>query len=143
MKIKHHAVVSTIVSGILYSVFKSWGLAIASFVSGIFVDLDHIIDFLIAKGLRFHPEQFFNYFNEKNFGSRDRLFFLFHAWEWLILIAVAAWLTGWNFWITGLLIGYGHHMLLDELYNSSRYRIRPWILGYFILWRWKKGFRFR
>jgi len=143
MKIKHHALASTIISGVLYSIFRSWGLAVASFVSGILVDLDHIADYWIEYGLRFDLKQFFNYFDEKNFGNRKRLFFIFHSWEWLIIIAAAAWLTDWDLWITGLLIGYGQHIILDEIYNSSKYRIRPFIWGYFLLWRWKNGFEFK
>ena len=143
MKIKHHALASTIISGVLYSIFRSWGLAVATFVAGILIDLDHIVDYWIEYGLRFDLKQFFNYFDEKNFGNRKRLFFIFHAWEWLIIIAAAAWLTDWDLWITGLLIGYGQHIILDELYNSFKYRIRPFFWGYFLLWRWKNGFEFK
>lgn len=143
MKIKHHALASTIISGILYSVFKSWGLAAASFISGILVDLDHVIDYWIEHGLQFDLKRFFKYFDEKNFENRKRLYFIFHAWEWLIILFVVARLTDWNLWVTGLLVGYGQHIILDELYNSFKYRIRPFVWGYFLLWRWKNGFRFK
>ncbi|MBI5099362.1 MAG: hypothetical protein HZB30_09015 [Nitrospirae bacterium] len=143
MKPGHHAAVSIVLSGILYSIFRSWGLAVASFISGIFVDLDHIIDYWIEHGLRFDPKQFFNYFDEKNFENRKKLFFVFHGWEWLIALLMSAMLTDWNFWVTGLLVGYGQHMILDELYNSSNYRIRPYVWGYFLLWRWNNGFEFK
>jgi hypothetical protein len=142
MKPGHHAAVSIVISGILYSIFKSWGLAVASLISGIFVDLDHIIDYWIEYGLRVNLKQFFNYFDEKNFKNRKKLFFVFHGWEWLIVLVAAAWLTGWNLWVTGLLIGYGQHMIIDELYNSPNYRIRPYVRGYSLLWRWKNGFEF-
>ena len=142
MKPGHHAAVSIVISGILYSIFKSWGLAVASLISGILVDFDHIIDYWIEYGLRLDFKQFFNYFDEKNFGNRKKLFFVFHGWEWLIVMLAAAWLTGWNLWVTGLLIGFGQHMALDELYNSSNYRIRPYVRGYSLLWRWKNGFEF-
>jgi len=143
MKIKHHALTSTIVAGILYSIFRSWGLAIASFISGIFVDLDHIIDYWIEHGWRFNLKHFFNYFDDKNFVNRRRLFFVFHAWEWLFLLFVVAMMSNWNMWITGFLVGYGQHMILDEIYNSFKYRIRPFVWGYFLVWRWKNGFRFK
>lgn len=131
------------IAGILYFIFRSWKPAVASLISGIFVDLDHIIDYWIEYGLRFDLKQLFNYFDEKNFGNRKKLFFIFHAWEWLIIIAAAAWLTDWNLWVTGLLVGYGQHIILDEIYNSSQYRLRPYVLGYFLLWRWKKRFEFK
>jgi hypothetical protein len=143
MKIKHHALASTIISGILYSIFKSWGLAVASLISGIFVDLDHIVDYWIEHGLRLDLKQFFNYFDEKNFENRKKLFFIFHGWEWLIALLMIAMLTDWNLWVTGLLAGYGQHIILDEIYNSSRYRLRPYVLGYSLLWRLKNGFEFK
>ena len=143
MKIKHHALTSTIVAGVLYAVFRSWGLAIASFISGIFIDLDHIIDYWIEHGWRFNLKRFFNYFDDKNFVDRKRLFFIFHAWEWLLLLFFAAMLSNWDMWITGFLAGYAQHMILDEIYNSFKYRIRPFVWGYFLVWRWRNGFRFR
>lgn len=143
MKIKHHALASTIISGILYAIFKSWGLAVASFISGIFVDLDHIVDYWIEHGLRLDLKQFFNYFDEKNFKNRKKLFFIFHGWEWLIALLMIAMLTDWDLRVTGLLAGYGQHIILDEIYNSSQYRLRPYVLGYSLLWRWKNGFEFK
>jgi len=143
MKSLHHVAASALISGGLYTISGSWGLTAASLLSGILVDADHIADYWLIHGLRFDLKQLFSYFDEHNFERRKKLFFIFHGWEWLIIAVVSAWLTDWNHWFTGLAIGYGQHMVLDELYNNARYRLRPHVLGYSLLWRWKNGFNFK
>lgn len=143
MKTTRHVAASVLISGLLYAISRSWGLTVGSFLSGVLVDADHIIDYWIAHGLRFDAKHFFFYFDEGNFQNREKLFFILHGWEWLGIFAAAAWLTDWNPWVTGLMIGYGQHMVLDELRNNMNFRLRPYFWGYSLLWRWKKGFDFK
>lgn len=131
MKLQHHIAVSTIISGILYAIFKSWGLTIASFISGIFIDLDHIIDYLIERGLCFNAKEFIDFFYEE---KHQKITLIFHGWELLILWAVAAKLTDFNPWVTGALIGYGQHIVSDYFFSKAS------LWSYFLIWRWKNRF---
>ncbi len=131
MKLSTHIAVSALVSGLLYMVFKSWGAAFASFVSGVFIDLDHIIDYILEYGWHINIKKFFKVFYNAEF---KRLYLILHSWEFLLLLAVSGWLTGWNPWITGTLIGAGQHLICDQITN------RPALLGYSLIWRWKKKF---
>lgn len=131
MKLKYHTAISIILSGILYAIFKSWGLAIASFISGIFIDLDHIIDYLHEYGLPLNVREFSRVCYEKQF---RQVFLILHGWEWLVLWGVAAGMTDWNPWVTGILIGYWQHLVFDQLGNKSS------MWGYSLLLRWKNGF---
>ena len=132
MKFSHHIAVSTVVSGILYLILKSWSLTIASFLSGIFLDLDHYIDYFIELGSPFDIRKFFHSIYEERL---NKIYLIFHGWEWSIVLLLLAWSTDWNPWITGVLIGYGQHMVLDARYNTN------WPLsGYSLIWRWRKGF---
>jgi hypothetical protein len=126
MKPIYHVAVSTIISGILYLIFKSWTLSIASLFSGIFIDLDHCIDYFIAHGISLDLKKFSHFFYGEKY---KKLTLIFHGWEWLILLFLASWLTGWNHWIIGVLIGFGQHMVLDKLYNISSF----W--SYSLIWR--------
>ncbi len=101
-------------------------MAIASLVSGILIDTDHVIDYIIEYGLRFDVKDFFRSCYERRF---RRALLILHAWELLAVMGAAAWLTRWNPWVVGLLAGYGQHMVLDQIGN------RPHALGYFLLWR--------
>jgi hypothetical protein len=118
-------------SGILYLAFKSWGMAIACFISGIFIDLDHVIDYVIQFGFNFKFKKFFQMCNDE---IPHKVYFLFHGWELLILLSVTAWLSDWNPLTTGVLIGFGQHIVLDNINNRAN------IKSYSLLWRWQKGF---
>jgi hypothetical protein len=127
----HHIAISTVVSGTLYVTTRSFGLAAVSFISGVFIDLDHLIDYMIQHGFPRSSKKFFRYFYEEKY---KKITLIFHGWEWLIVLAIAAKLTNWNFWITGVLIGFGQHIVADRLYNITTFR------SYSLLWRWRKGF---
>lgn len=131
MKLEHHIAFSALVSGILYLIFKLWELSIASLAAGIFIDIDHIIDYLMDHRMRFNYQEFSNFFYRE---KHTKITLLFHAWEWLLCIGLATVLTHFNPWITGLFIGYGHHIISDYFYSKTS------IKTYSLLWRWRKGF---
>jgi len=133
MKLKHHTAFSVLIAGILYMIFKSWAISLSCFISGIFIDLDHIIDVIREHGRDVRVKDFFEICHNGRF---NRIILLLHGWEWLPLWAVAAWLTGWNPWITGTLIGLGQHLALDAYANSSN------LSSYSLIWRWKNDFHF-
>ena len=114
-------------------IFKSWTLAVASLITGIFIDLDHIADVVREHGWSTKIKEFFYICNNAQF---ERVVLFCHGWEWLLLWSIAAWLTDWNHWITGAVIGIGHHLVLDTFHNSSN----PY--SYSLLWRWKHDFDF-
>ena len=128
---KYHIAASTIISGILYSLFNSWAMSAASFVTGILIDIDHIVDYSIAHGLRIDIKDFFKFFYEERY---RRITLIFHGWEWLLILVLAAWQTDWNLWVTGALIGWGQHMFFDKIFNISNFR------SYSLLWRWHRDF---
>ncbi len=132
MKLSHHVALSTIVSGILYVIFKSWSLAIASLISGIFLDLDHYLDYVFECGSPFQIKKFFHSTYEEKL---KKIYLVLHGWEWSIILIIIGWFLNWNHWIVGILIGYGHHMIFDALFNTN------WpVRGYSLIWRWKNNF---
>ncbi len=133
MKLHHHTAFSLAASGTLYLLTKSWGLAIASFIAGIFIDLDHFIDYFREHGINLDIKKFFRICKNAQF---NKIILLFHGWEWLIVICTIAWCSGWDPLMTGIVIGLSHHMILDIFYNSKNLR------AYSIIWRWSKGFEF-
>ena len=131
MKIEHHITLSTAISGVLFLIFKSWELSISSLIAGILIDIDHAFDYFLERGLRLHWKEFLSYFyNEKH----KKIILFLHGWEWLFCLGSAAVLTKFNPWVTGVFIGYGHHMVFDYFYSRTS------ILTYSLIWRWKKNF---
>ncbi len=142
MKPIYHLAVSTVISGILYTIFRSWGLVIASFISGIFIDLDHIIDYFIINGIHFNLKEFSNFFKKKKYwkvaSKHWRINLIFHGWEWLVVLSILAGITNWNTVVTGILIGFGHHIILD-VFNDKPNSWQQTFFGYSLLWRWKNS----
>ena len=132
MKPINHIAVSTLISVILYAIFKSWALTISSFISGVFVDLDHIIDYWREYGISFDVKKFLYVHDKKQYRKSHMIL---HGWEWLIVLGIMALLTDWNLWVTGVLIGFGQHIALDNM----NYRESFW--SYSLAWRWSKGFK--
>ena len=131
MLVKYHLALSTPVAGGLYLISGSWQMAAASMVTGVLVDIDHVVEYLVEYGFSLDIRRFFR----PVFGARyRRVFYLLHAWEWLLLAIPAVWATGFAAWAVGLLIGYLHHLMMDHLGNRGT----PY--SYFLTWRWRQGF---
>ena len=133
MKVQYHIATSTIVSGILYLLFKSWSMAASALLAGIFIDLDHLIDYFREHGWSLNIKRFFRTCNDCQF---DRVILVLHGWEWLLLFFIISWGSDWNPWITGVLIGLSHHMILDSISSCSSLK------SYSLFWRWSKNFDF-
>lgn len=93
--------------------------------------MDHGYDYIKRYGFTLKKKDIHNalYNNDMT-----RWTIVLHSWELLFLMSVTAWITNWNLWITGVLIGFGHHILMDALYNKVT------ILNYSFIWRWKNNF---
>ncbi len=130
MKPQYHVAVSLAISSILHLVFKSWGLTLTSFFSGIIIDLDYLIDYLKFCGFPFTIDRFKWFYYQKQL-TKIRLF---HGWEWLLLLVFVAWLYDWNVWVVGIVIGFCQHLVLDNLYRRERF------MKYSLLWRLRKGY---
>lgn len=133
MTLKHHTAASVAISGALYAVSKSWELALTSLLSGIFIDLDHLYDYLREYGWPIDVPELFRVCHAKQF---QYAVLLLHGWEWVALWSVLAAVCNWHPLQLGLLIGWGHHLLFDQFANG----VSPW--GYFFLWRLKNRFVF-
>ncbi len=127
MTFKQHTSFSALLSSLLFLIFQSWGLSIACLVSGIFIDLDYGIDYIRQYGLPLTVQKFLHaYRNDTLHKVR-----LFHGWEWLVFWLFVSWLTDWNPWVVGVLIGFGQHIFLDTINMGESF------LSYSLIWRWK------
>lgn len=133
MQARYHVVVSLGVGAIIYAVFKSLGLALAFALSGIFIDLDHFIDYWVQAGFSLKIKEFFDFCYGRKF---HKSYLLLHGWEWLVLLLVGSWLSGWNAWVLGTLAGFGLHLVMDQLANG------PSLFGYSLVYRCNKKFDF-
>lgn len=133
MRVQYHTALSTIVSAGLFAFFRSWPLTVASFLTGVLVDIDHVIDYVFRHGVQFNVKRFFRTSYERQY---VHAVLIFHGWEWLGVLGFLAILSNADLWVIGLLVGYSHHLVLDQIGN------RPHALGYSVMWRIRHGFLF-
>lgn len=131
MKLKNHITASIIFSAFLFAISKSWIIFTSSLLSGVLIDLDHVIDYFWEYRKRFRVKEFFDVHHNK------KILFnmvVFHSWELVSLLSICAFLMRWNPWIVGTIIGLTQHIVVDQISNKSY----KW--NYFFFWRMMYGF---
>ena len=127
-----HTIASGITSAVFYAYSHSLPASLSCFLSGILIDVDHILDLCIYKRkLNFTIRDLFNFCEREKGG---KLYLIFHSYEllaflWVSIIAF----HGPTVWL-GLAIGVSVHIFLDQVANP----VRPWV--YFLGYRLKVGF---
>ncbi|MBD3420905.1 MAG: hypothetical protein GF398_12365 [Chitinivibrionales bacterium] len=134
MKPSAHVAVSTVVSGSAFLITNSIPLTVTSWLAGIFIDLDHVVDYLREYGFRLSPSHFLETFYHTRY---KRVWLLFHGWEVMILLAAISYFTAWDPFTTGILIGCTHHLICDQFTNHAS------LPTYSLIWRLIKRFRVR
>jgi hypothetical protein len=132
IKLQHHTIVSLGFGIAFYLAFRSFAGALICFFSGILVDVDHYVDYVRDRGLNFNLKRFFAY----SYGLEyERLFILFHGYEYILMLAVMLGLSDYNLLVAAVFTGYTQHLLFDQFTNP----VKP--LAYFITYRLKNRFR--
>lgn len=115
MRITQHTIASTVVGGGVYAATRSWEMAAGAFIMGVFIDVDHIIDYWREHPLKTDLAHFFmiceNY-------KLNKALLIMHSLEFLPVMAALAYFTR-SPWITGFLIGWSIHMMLDHIGNKT------------------------
>ena len=115
MKVTHHIIISLGVSAIVWAIFRSSTAALACFLTGVFMDIDHLIDYMIHCGPRFNVKRFFRVFEYETF---ENIFVFLHSWEFIVIYLALLWLIDWKPVAIGAVIGIFVHLLLDHFFND-------------------------
>ena len=131
MKLTSHIVVSFSVSVFLYAMFRSYVLAAASFIFGIFIDLDHFFEYFSEYGLNLNIKKFFQV--AEDYGFKKTFLFL-HSWEIFLIFSTVVFISSVNEILFGIFVAYAFHLIFDQFGNLSK----P--LTYSFIYRWKNDF---
>lgn len=127
---------ASIIAG--YIVWKLWQKPIASFFAaiagGVFIDLDHFIDYYFAFGRDFRWDYFFNGYQFLKSG-KDYIFF--HGWEYAFVLVILAFLFKNKLAksiFLGLALGLFFHLTIDATLNGLP------VKSYSIIQRFRNNF---
>jgi len=87
-----HTILALIPSVLIIKQFKltkkkSFFILIIGLLGGFFIDLDHLIDYYFAFGLKFNPTYFFKGYQ---FLKSDKIFVFFHTYELIFFFLIAS-----------------------------------------------------
>jgi hypothetical protein len=139
MKTRTHIFSSAILSGTIYALTKSKQTAIAAFVSGVLIDLDHLFDFFVFSGERFSIKRFFSWFWDTKW---EKVTILFHSYELYFVLGIIAFFYP-NDILIGVLLGGGLHLILDQIGVFNFHfglNSKPAPMYYFLIYRCFVGF---
>ncbi|HCJ67313.1 MAG TPA: hypothetical protein DHV62_08340 [Elusimicrobia bacterium] len=131
MKLPEHIGISFSLSTISFALTKNYLFALSSFLSGVFIDLDHFFDYFKSEGIKFDLHDFFH--RCENYRIK-KFYLLLHSYEIILLFGLIVSLTSYNSLTLGIFLGFSQHLLLDQISNGAH----P--LGYFFIYRWLNGF---
>jgi len=136
MKTRTHIIASVSLGAAFYLFTRSFTASLLCVVSGILIDSDHIIEFVIHFGFRdFSVRRLYQECEKTNdkTGGFPKLFLLFHSGE-AVLLLWAGYLFTQNTHILAVALGYSLHLIMDAAGNI----IQP--MSYFIILRALKRF---
>ena len=110
-----HIAVSIVASALVWAFFRDTTAAIACFLTGVFIDIDHLIDYAFNYGLRFRVRHFFSAFR---YEALENIFVFLHSWEFIVIYLAFLWLVDWKPVAVGAVIGIFVHLLMDHFFND-------------------------
>lgn len=128
MKSRYHILLSLIISITLFIMVKDLFAAITCFISGVFIDVDHLVDYwmLTGKLTRSTSELM------ETIEPYDLIFIPLHSWEILLTLML---LTPLYPILYGSTIGFLFHMIADLAFNHAK------IEGYLFMYRVNQNWR--
>jgi hypothetical protein len=129
MRPREHVIVSAVFGAGVYGLTGSRAMAVCSFLAGVFVDVDHFIDYW-----REHPGSLsWRDFYDTCVQFRLKKAYLFlHSPEILAVAAVFAYLLR-SRAVIGIALGLSQHFLFDLMFNGVR------VKAFFLFYRLIKG----
>lgn len=131
MKMEHHMMVTAPIAAGTYYFTHSWLYVAMTLFLGFLVDFDHVFDYVREE----HKFDMKDMFIKSYRGDFEKLYVVFHAWEYVPLSFIAgALLDNYTFSVV-FSVAYISHLLPDQLMNNTK----P--LGYFMTYRIIKNFK--
>jgi hypothetical protein len=131
MRHKYHLILSPLVAAIFFLFTRSLIPSIICLFVGVFIDLDHLIDFWVHSKKFSFGKDFFDYFYKAEF---RKIYLVFHSVELIPFIYFLGNFLFGKSMTYAILLGFIVHLFLDYIGNSKN----PF--SYFLIYRILVGF---
>lgn len=102
---------------------RPWLCLVVAISGGFLIDLDHLLEYFLVFGPQLNLTHFFQ---GREFLTSGLIHLWFHAWEWLALLAVLAWLLAKKRTVKIILLtlalAMAGHMISDSLINHYPFK---------------------
>lgn len=123
MNVYRHTAVSCAAGALLLIIFRKFQMSIACFLTGVFIDLDHIFDYYMNHELRsklgylLAPRKLFKFLSDdySKTESYHKVYKPLHSVELLIFAPLLYVFRVWSDIATGVLVGFLIHIFMDFL----------------------------
>ena len=132
MRVRPHIASSIALGVVLYYIFKSVPMAISAILSGVLIDLDHVLEGYISFGRKFNIWQTIKIAENCEFRN---FYVIMHSYELLFALALLAFIFRPGDVLIGICLGLLLHIIIDSAFNE----IRPNAM--FFIKRLKAGFK--
>lgn len=121
-----HVIVSATAAGVVATLTEHPLVGMLCFLAGVFIDLDHFLEYFWYEGVRLDVRDFKLACDETRF---PRVLLILHSWEMLLLLWLLPLAGLAHPLLLGLLVGLTLHMICDQICNQ------PFPLAYFLTYR--------
>lgn len=131
-----HFSLSLLVGILIGFFYQNYSAIYVAFLSGVLIDIDHIVDFLMFNKLKkINMEMLMS---GKYFIKNKKIYLFFHGYEYVLITIVLGFIfTEWQWLYFSFSFSLLCHLLYDSFYNRTRW------FSYFILYRLYKGFNIK
>lgn len=123
MDVYKHSAVSFTASALLPIVFRDLRVSLSCFLTGVLIDLDHLLDYCVnhalvdSLGYLCHPKRLIKFLSSEyiNYKPLCRVYKPLHSVELFIPVLLLYTLGIWNNYAGGALLGFTLHIIMDAL----------------------------
>ena len=115
MKPDQHVTISVGSGVILGMLLRSWVAGTACSLVGVFVDVDHFLDYWLNRGFSLDVKKLMDFCYN---GTSRKFYDVLHAYEYIPFLCWLAFIPGCRNLGIGMTVGYILHILGDQLFNS-------------------------
>ena len=116
MKVTGHAVISLAGAGILYKLTDSFGVFLWVLIMGVFIDIDHYVDYIRENGVSLNPKKVYSACEEGHIYFKKLMLF-FHSYELMLILWLAIFMLDLGAVWKYAALSFSLHLLLDQMAN--------------------------